>query len=128
MAFWLFCAVQVVPDKIGGQSSSYNDFVCSLPDGQCRYAGEHCCTALHCCWPLLLPPCMSNLMKPPPVTAAPELHHNATIAWLMPLQRAHATACNPRLPATAAAAAAVYDYEYRSPERGATKKMVFLLW
>lgn len=50
----------VVPDKIGGQSSSYNDFVCSLPDGQCRYA--------------------------------------------------------------------VYDYEYRSPERGATKKMVFLLW
>jgi hypothetical protein len=34
------CAVQVVPDKIGGQSSSYNDFVCSLPDNQCRYAGE----------------------------------------------------------------------------------------
>jgi hypothetical protein len=32
--------VQVVPDKIGGQSSSYNDFVCSLPDNQCRYAGE----------------------------------------------------------------------------------------
>jgi hypothetical protein len=24
--------------------------------------------------------------------------------------------------------AAVYDYEYKSPERGAFKKMVFLLW
>ncbi|KAF6260986.1 actin-depolymerizing factor AdfA [Scenedesmus sp. NREL 46B-D3] len=50
----------VVPDKIGGQASTYNDFVCSLPDNQCRYA--------------------------------------------------------------------VYDYEYRSPERGVSKKMVFLLW
>ncbi|KAF8072728.1 Abca17 [Scenedesmus sp. PABB004] len=50
----------VVPDKIGGQASSYNDFVCALPDGQCRYA--------------------------------------------------------------------VYDYEYRSPERGTFKKLVFLLW
>jgi cofilin len=51
---------KVVPDKIGGQGSSYNDFICALPDNECRYA--------------------------------------------------------------------VYDYEYRSPERGTFKKLVFLLW
>lgn len=31
--------VQVVPDKIGDKASSYNDFICALPDNQCRYAG-----------------------------------------------------------------------------------------
>lgn len=31
--------LQVVPDKIGYKNSSYNDFVCALPDNQCRYAG-----------------------------------------------------------------------------------------
>eukprot|EP00775_Hariotina_reticulata_P006288 gene6288-6524_t len=50
----------VVPEKVGGQTSTYNELVCSLPDGQCRYA--------------------------------------------------------------------VYDYEYKSPERGTFKKLVFLLW
>lgn len=34
------CAcMQVVPDKIGDKYSTYNDFICALPDGQCRYAG-----------------------------------------------------------------------------------------
>lgn len=32
-------ALQVVPETIGAQSSSYNDFICALPDNQCRYAG-----------------------------------------------------------------------------------------
>jgi len=32
-------ALQVVPETIGSQSSSYNDFICALPDNQCRYAG-----------------------------------------------------------------------------------------
>lgn len=31
--------MQVVPDKIGDKYSTYNDFICALPDGQCRYAG-----------------------------------------------------------------------------------------
>jgi hypothetical protein len=31
--------MQVVPDKIGDKNSSYNDFICALPDNQCRYAG-----------------------------------------------------------------------------------------
>jgi hypothetical protein len=31
--------VQVVPDKIGDKGSSYNDFICALPDNQCRYGG-----------------------------------------------------------------------------------------
>lgn len=29
---------RVVPDKIGDKNSSYNDFICALPDNQCRYA------------------------------------------------------------------------------------------
>lgn len=31
--------MQVVPDRIGDKNSSYNDFICALPDNQCRYAG-----------------------------------------------------------------------------------------
>lgn len=29
--------MQVVPDKIGGQAATYNDFICALPESQCRY-------------------------------------------------------------------------------------------
>jgi hypothetical protein len=38
LSFGCAC-MQVVPDKIGDKYSTYNDFVCALPDGQCRYAG-----------------------------------------------------------------------------------------
>jgi hypothetical protein len=38
LRLWL-CIMQVVPDKIGDKYSTYNDFICALPDGQCRYAG-----------------------------------------------------------------------------------------
>lgn len=43
--------MQVVPDKIGDKKSSYNDFICALPDNQCRYAGVSWVTAAGALWP-----------------------------------------------------------------------------
>lgn len=116
--------VQVVPDKIGEKGTSYNDFICALPDNQCRYAGASgsrsktlvgggqavCAMHNHLCQHCLAP---SRLGCTQHGRARPSrllhCHHPLCLVLLLVLP-------------------AVYDYEYTSPERGTFKKLVFLLW
>jgi hypothetical protein len=153
-----------VPDKIGGQSSSYNDFVCSLPDNQCRYAGASrssailfiihsqavgtlneqrnttacCCHTLHvsvACMLLLHGDVMFAVCDSRHALchAAPNPQCMLRKCWQHACVCVHDVVCPPAHDSPACSMScslplAVYDYEYKSPERGAFKKMVFLLW